>query len=223
MIRKDGIIIIDKPAGLSSHDVVLQVRRRLKVKKVGHAGTLDPMATGVLVVFVGSATKLFGSFSSMDKEYAATFRLGKATDTGDLQGKVIKEMPYAHITEGRVREVFKLFTGDIEQVPPMTSALKHKGSRLYELARKGISVERAPRKLKIYDLELKNFNPPDVEFYLKCSKGTYVRKLAEDIAEALSCCAYISQIRRLSVGGFTLDKAVKLDDVNEGHILYWKN
>jgi len=222
MINRDGIIIIDKPQGLTSHDVVIRIRQKLKRRKVGHGGTLDPIATGVLIMLVGSATKLFNKFSNMDKEYIATLTLGKATDTGDLQGKIIKELPYSHIDEEQIRDVFRQFKGEIEQIPPMMSAIKHKGRRLYELARKGIYVERAPRRLKIYSLELKNFNPPEVKFYLKCSKGTYVRKLAEDIAERLSCCAYISQIIRVAVGDFRLEQAVKLEEVDENHILTWK-
>lgn len=218
-MHKDGIIVVDKPEGLTSHDVVLQVRRRIGIKKVGHAGTLDPIASGVLIMLVGRATKMFNKFSDMDKAYSATLTFGKATDTGDIEGKVIKEMPFSHVDEAGVNAVFKQFIGEIDQVPPMMSALKHKGKRLYELARKGLTVPIPARKIRIYSIDLTKFSLPDVDFTLCCSKGTYVRKFAEDAAEKLGTCACISRIRRVSIGDFLIENAVQLEDVTSEKVI----
>lgn len=214
----NGILIIDKPSGITSHDVVDAVRRKFKMKQVGHAGTLDPLATGVLVILIGQATKLFNKFSSFDKAYAATMTLGLKTDTADIRGKVLEEKPYDLVTESQVNEIFKKFLGEIDQVPPMVSALKHKGKRLYELARKGIEVEREARRIKIHSLELLKFQLPEVKFFLECSKGTYVRKIAEDVGSLLGCEACISQIHRTKVGPFSIEQAVTLDECTEKDI-----
>ncbi|MCQ9205573.1 MAG: tRNA pseudouridine(55) synthase TruB [Omnitrophica bacterium] len=216
--KKEGIILVNKPKGITSHDVVDIIRRRLRTKRVGHAGTLDPLAEGLLVVLVGRYTKAFLRFSNFDKEYLGVLKLGEATATGDSQGKVIKKCSYDKITKDKIQEVFSSFQGDIEQVPPMVSALRVKGKRLYELARKGIVVERAPRKIKIHSLEILNIDFPYIKFKVHCSKGTYVRKIAEDIGERLECGAHMVKILRLAVGLFSLDKAVELDDVNESHL-----
>ena len=212
---KEGIIVVNKPEGITSHDVVDFVRRRLKVRRVGHAGTLDPIATGVLLILVGRCTKLFNHFLYFDKEYLATLTLGQRTTSGDREGKIVETKDYQHITEEKAREVFRSHTGEILQVPPMVSALKHKGKRLYSLARRGIQIDRRPRSIVIKELRLLEFNPPLIKFYLKCSKGTYVRQLAEDIARDLDCAGYISQIQRQSIGPFNINQAHALSQIDE--------
>lgn len=219
----EGIVIIDKPDGMTSHDVVACARKRLKIKRVGHAGTLDPLATGVLILLVGKATKLFNKFVSFDKAYRATLVLGKETTSADTEGELLKESSCAHVTREAVEEVFRKFTGDIEQIPPMVSAVKHKGRKLYQLARKGITVEREPRQVRIDRLQVERFELPQVQFYLECSKGTYVRQLAEDVGKDLGCGACISQIRRTKVGSFGIEEAVNLEELNESHIRHWKS
>ncbi len=215
----NGILIIDKPADITSHDVVDVVRRKLNMRQVGHAGTLDPLATGVLVILLGSATKLFNKFSSCDKAYTATMTLGLITDTADIRGKVLQQKPWSHIHVDQIDSVFKEFVGEIDQVPPMVSALKHNGKRLYQLAREGVEVKREARKVKIYSLSLLHIQPPNVQFALECSKGTYVRKIAEDAGNLLGCGACISQIHRTKVGRFDVSQAVKLEDFSEKDVL----
>lgn len=215
---REGIIIIDKPDGITSHDVVARVRRHFKQKQVGHAGTLDPLATGVLIILLGKSTKLFNKFVAFDKAYRATLILGTKTNSADTQGEVTATKPYEHISEEQIIKAFEQFVGDLEQVPPMVSAVKFKGKKLYEFARKGIEVKREPRKIKIHVLKIEKINMPYVQFYLACSKGTYVRQLAEDIGEVLGCGACISQIERVKVGEYTIDEAVTLEDLNESHI-----
>ncbi len=217
----EGIIVINKPPGITSHDVVGFVRRKFKIRRVGHAGTLDPLATGVLVMLVGKATKLSDRFIAFDKSYRATLRLGTKTTTADIMGTIVEEKPFADITRSRVEDVFKDFVGDIEQKPPMVSAVKHQGKRLYKLAREGKTVERTARKVRIDEVTLLSFALPEVEFFMACSKGTYVRQLAEDVGDVLGCGACISQIERTKVGPFDIKDAVKLEDLNEGHLRLW--
>jgi tRNA pseudouridine55 synthase len=217
----EGIIVVNKPDGITSHDVVARIRRKLKFRKVGHAGTLDPLATGVLVILLGKATKLFDKFVAFDKAYRATMILGKKTDSADIQGKVLSQKPYEHITESDIKEAFKKFEGEIDQVPPMVSAVKKQGKKLYELARVGIVVERQPRRVIVKLLRVETINFPEIKFFLECSKGTYVRQLAEDIGELLGCGACITQIQRTRVGKFTIDQAVTIEDLNESHIQQW--
>lgn len=214
----EGIILVDKPKGITSHDVVDVARKRLKIKRVGHAGTLDPLAQGLLIILVGKCTKLFSKFSGLDKEYSGVLKLGEVTATGDSQGEVTQRNEWAQISEDTIRETFSLFVGETDQIPPMVSALRVNGKRLYKLARRGIVVERTPRKIKIHFLEILKIDLPFVEFRLKCSKGTYVRKLAEDIGEKLGCGAHMVKILRLGIGSFGLDKAIALDDINESHL-----
>ncbi|MDD5044711.1 MAG: tRNA pseudouridine(55) synthase TruB [Candidatus Omnitrophica bacterium] len=218
-----GIFIVNKPQGLTSHDVVDCVRKSLKIKRVGHAGTLDPLATGVLIILVGKATKFFNKFSGMDKEYVATVTLGKVTTTGDCQGGTKLEQNFSHITEAMVSEALNSFLGEQEQVPPMFSAVKYKGKKLYQFARRGIEVPRKPRKINIKELKLMYFKPPDVEIYLRCSKGTYVRKLAEDIGEKLGCGGCVSKIERVGIGEFNIKDAITIDKINESYLKPWKN
>ena len=216
--RKEGILLVDKPKGFTSHDIVDVVRRKLGTRRVGHAGTLDPLAEGLLIILVDRYTKLFSKFANFDKEYMGVLKLGEITTTGDSEGKIIEKRDYRGINDGQIEEVASRFIGDIEQIPPMVSAVRVGGRRLYDLARKGIVVERAVRKIKIYSLKIINIDLPLVEFYIHCSKGTYVRKLAEDIGEGLGCGAHIVAIKRLSIGPFKLEKAIKLDDVNEDYL-----
>ncbi|MCK5178847.1 MAG: tRNA pseudouridine(55) synthase TruB [Candidatus Omnitrophica bacterium] len=218
----EGIIVVNKPDGITSHDVVARVRKKFKIKRVGHAGTLDPLATGVLVILVGKATKLFSKFVAFDKAYRATLILGTATTSADIEGKIIEQKSYDHIERKQVEDVFQGFVGDIEQVPPMVSAVKMAGRKLYQLARKGIEVERKARRIRIDCLNIEEFSPPEVKFYLECSKGTYVRQLAEDAGKALGCGACISQIQRTKVGVFSIEEAVNIEDLNESHIRNWQ-
>lgn len=218
---KDGILIIDKPSGVTSHDVVDCVRRKLKTRRVGHSGTLDPVATGVLVLLIGKGTKLFGEFVHFDKEYDATLELGTMTSTGDSQGRVIAQKEIGAIAADDVRRVFLKFIGKRDQVPPMVSAIKHQGKRLYELARRGIEVDRKARPINIYDLRIISMDLPRIDFYVKCSKGTYVRRLGEEIGDALGVGGFISRIRRLSIGPFRISDAICLEDIHESHIRSW--
>lgn len=218
----EGIIVVNKPTGITSHDVVSCVRRKFKMRRVGHAGTLDPLATGVLVMLLGKSTKLFNKFEAFDKAYKATLILGTKTTTADIEGEVIQQVPYDSLTRKQVEDVFKEFIGEIQQTPPMVSAIKIKGKRLYQLARKGIEVKRTPRKVNIKTLKLLEFDLPKVKFYLECSKGTYVRKLAEDVGERLGCAACICEIERTQVGPFAIDKAVTLEELNESHLENWQ-
>ncbi len=215
---KDGIVIINKPQGITSHDVVDCVRRRFRIKRVGHAGTLDPLATGVLIILIGKATKLFKKFVNFDKAYQATMLLGTTTNTADIQGQVLQRRSYAHVTQQQLEEVIQRFVGEIEQIPPMVSALKVGGKRLYDLARKGIEIKREPRKIRVDALRWIHYSLPEIGFYMECSKGTYVRKLAEDVGEALQCGACISQIERIKVGPYSIDEAIRLEDLQEIHI-----
>lgn len=206
----DGILLIDKPAGMTSHDVVDLIRRRFDIKKAGHAGTLDPAATGLLVILVGKATKLSSRFTAGDKEYEAAVTLGRKTDSGDSDGKVLSENGCLGITEENIRDAFKSFEGETEQVPPMFSAVRHKGKRLYELARKGKEVPREPRKIRIEKLEISKIALPAIHFIVRCSKGTYIRKLCEDLGDRLGCGAYLSGLRRVSSGEFSLKNSIDM-------------
>ena len=218
----DGILVINKPQGLTSHDVVVFVRRKLKIRKVGHAGTLDPQATGVLVLLLGACTKFFETFLGFDKEYVATVTLGKKTSTADLSGKVLAQKDYSHVTLAMVQEVLSGYRGPIQQTPPMVSAVKYKGKRLYALARQGKSVPRVARTVVIRDLALLDFSPPHIRVYLKCSRGTYVRQLAEDIAEDLGCVGCVSEIQRLSIGPYHVSNSLCLEEVSPEKILPFK-
>ncbi len=217
-MEKQGIIVVNKPPGITSHDVVNFIRRKFQMRRVGHAGTLDPMATGILVILLGKSTKLFDRFVAFDKSYRATLRLGTKTTSADIMGQVLAQKPFGHVSRGEVEGAFEQFTGEIEQKPPMVSAVKHQGERLYKLAWQGKEVERTARKVRIDELKLLRFELPDVEFLMSCSKGTYVRQLAADVGEVLGCGACISQIERTKVGPFDISQAVTLEQLNESHI-----
>lgn len=208
----DGILVVDKPSGMTSHDVVDFMRRKFSLKKVGHCGTLDPMASGVLVMLIGKATKLSERFINENKEYEATLTLGVVTNTGDRTGEVIRRDTSGN-TKSReeIEKIFRKFEGEIEQIPPMFSALRYKGERLYKLARRGISVERKARKVRIMKLQIIQIRLPEVSFRVSCSKGTYIRSLGEDIGQRLGCGGTLSSLRRLCSGSFSIKEAVSLE------------
>lgn len=204
-----GLLNIDKPAGITSFDVIRKVRYLTKVKKVGHAGTLDPFATGVLLVFVGrEATKYISEFTGLEKEYYAKIRLGEKTDTGDLTGKSIEEKSVSELSIPQIEAVFKTFLGKIQQIPPMYSALKKNGVRLYKLARKGKTIEREPRIVEVKELKLQRYKKPFLEFSATVSKGTYIRVLSEDIAEKLGTIGHLVELRRMRIGKFSVKNAL---------------
>ncbi len=211
----NGIVIIDKPAGWTSMDVCAKLRGMFHEKRVGHAGTLDPMATGVLPVFVGTATKAVQFAETGDKEYVARLRLGLVTNTQDTTGEVLEERG-ANVSEEALRAVLPRFTGEIEQIPPMYSAIKIGGKKLYELARQGEEVERAPRRVTIRSLELlEQCAPDEFELRVRCSKGTYIRTLCHDIGAALGCGGCMGALRRTMAAGFTIGEAVTLAQVQQ--------
>ncbi len=206
----DRVIVVDKPAGMTSHDVVQRVRRAIRQRRIGHAGTLDPAATGVLVLLAGRATRLSQYLTAAEKEYEGRLVLGTSTDTQDADGDVTSTGDYSDVTEARLRECFEAFTGDLMQVPPMVSAVKRDGRPLYELARQGVEVEREARPVTVRELALLGFDPPDVRFRVICSKGTYVRTLAADIGSRLGCGAHLGELRRTRSGDFGLGEAMPL-------------
>ena len=210
----NGVINIYKEKGFTSHDVVAKMRGILKQKKIGHTGTLDPDAEGVLPVCLGSATKLCDLLTDREKEYVAVMRLGVVTDTQDLSGTVLKET-MAEVSKEEVLEAIRSFNGEYGQIPPMYSALKVDGKRLYELARQGKEVERKPRLVTIYETEILSINLPEVTFRIHCSKGTYIRTLCHDIGEKLGCGAAMASLRRTRSGQFKLDSAVRLSELEQ--------
>ncbi|NOY79693.1 MAG: tRNA pseudouridine(55) synthase TruB [Kiritimatiellaeota bacterium] len=212
---ESGILLVDKPEEWTSHDVVNCVRRRFRIRKVGHCGTLDPAATGLLVLVLGRATKLSGRLSGQDKVYSGAMRLGIETDSQDRDGKVVAESDPSGVTREQLEDAFESFTGEILQVPPMVSAVKKDGRPLYKLARKGIEIEREPRPVTIHSLRLLGFDPPDVEFEVHCSKGTYVRTLCADIGKALGCGAHLHSLRRTRSGKFKLEDAVPVSEIKQ--------
>lgn len=210
----NGIIIIDKEPGFTSHDVVAKMRGICGQKKIGHTGTLDPAATGVLPVCLGSATKLCGLLTDQDKEYVAELLLGVETDTQDTTGQILRERPVS-VTPGQVQECAASFIGGIMQVPPMYSALKVNGKKLYELAREGMEIERQPRPVTIHELEILGIRLPVVKLRVACSKGTYIRTLCADMGEKLGCGGAMQSLRRTRAGSFFLQKAVTLGELQQ--------
>lgn len=198
----NGILLLDKPKGISSNKALQQVKHLFKAQKAGHTGSLDPLATGVLPVCFGEATKVSAFLLDADKKYRVTIRLGEKTTTADAEGEIIDSRPITGISESSIADVLPEFTGEQQQLPPMYSALKHQGERLYKLARQGVEVEREPRDITIYALSLVSIDLPLVELDVHCSKGTYVRTLAEDIGEYLGCGAHVVELRRSAVGVF---------------------
>ena len=208
----NGILLIDKPPLWTSNDVVSKLKGVLKERRIGHSGTLDPLATGLLAVFAGRATRAVSFAESNDKRYTAALRLGLRTDTQDISGNVISE-GQTDVKDEELDRVLSCFVGEIEQTPPMYSAVKVNGKRLYELARKGIEVERKPRKITVYSIERKGRESGDIVLDIKCSKGTYIRTLCSDIGEMLGCGACMSALRRTEAGMFSVENAYTLDEV----------
>jgi len=206
----DGALLLDKPVGLSSNAALQRAKRLFGAAKAGHAGTLDPLASGLLLVLFGEATKFAGPLLDADKEYVATLKLGERTRTGDAEGEVIERKP-VQVTQAALPDVLDRFRGEIEQVPPMHSALKHKGTPLYRLARRGQEIERAARRVRIALLEQVRLESPTLVLRVVCSKGTYVRVLAEDIGAALGCGAHLSALRRTASGRFRIEDGVTLE------------
>ena len=206
----NGIVIVDKPQDWTSQDVVSKLRGVFKTRRIGHGGTLDPMATGVLPVFVGRATRAVEFFEHAEKTYIATLRLGLTTDTEDISGRVLEEKAVS-VTEEELETVLSRFRGEIDQVPPMYSAIKVNGQKLYELARKGREVERQSRKVTIFRLECEEFDGSEAKLFVHCSKGTYIRTLCKDIGEALGCGGCMAALRRVSAGAYTAENAVSLE------------
>ena len=210
----NGIVIVDKPQGWTSQDVTARLRRVFGTRRIGHGGTLDPMATGVLPVFVGRATRAVEFFEHAEKTYETVLLLGKKTDTQDVTGTVLEERA-VDVTKSQVEEVLTRFRGEIMQVPPMYSALKVNGQKLYELARKGKQVERQPRPVTVYELTVLSFENNRLSLRVCCSKGTYIRTLCEDIGEALGCLGCMEALRRTQAGEYRLEDAVALEDLLE--------
>ena len=209
----DGVLIVDKSPGMTSHDVVAIVRRALDTKKVGHCGTLDPLATGLLIVVIGRGTKIQDLLMSEDKEYVGTLKLGEMTDSQDADGQILETRPVPELSRERIEQAFAKFDGDFYQMPPMVSAIKMGGVPLYKMARQGKTVEREPRFVHIFAHEIKNVALPEVEFRVVCSKGFYVRTYAFDIGNDLGCGAHLKTLRRTKSGKFNLDHAVTIEDL----------
>ena len=209
----DGALLIDKPATWTSHDVVAKVRNTFRLEKVGHCGTLDPMATGLLVLVLGKATKLSERFMAADKVYEGAMRLGESTDSYDADGEVTQERLIPLLSLAELNEAAKGFLGDQQQIPPMVSAIKVGGKQLYKLARQGVEIPREPRLVHIYTYKFSEYEEPFAYFRVSCTKGTYIRSLAHDLGEKLGCGAHLSRLRRLSSGRFEVADAAALEDV----------
>ncbi len=207
----DGLILTDKPVGWTSHDAVLFLRRLLKEKRAGHTGTLDPSATGLLLVLLGKATRLAQFYGGDKKEYEAVVKLGCETDTLDAEGKTVRELPVPAFDRAALEEILSRFTGEIEQVPPSYSAIKIDGQPLYRQARKGLEVQAPPRRVVIYVIELLNISGAEFSIRVVCSGGTYIRSLARDISEALGTCGHLSGLRRTAAGTYRVEDAVSLE------------
>jgi len=211
----NGLLILDKPKGESSNHALQTLKRLFSAAKAGHTGSLDPLATGLLPICFGEATKFSQFLLDSDKTYRVTAKLGIKTDTGDAEGEVIATCPISGVDEARLNSVLPDFMGSIDQIPPMYSALKHQGQPLYKLAREGIEIERKARQIKIYKLELLSFNDDEFELEVACSKGTYIRSLVEDIGEVLGCGAHVTILRRLQSGPFHSDQMHTLESIEQ--------
>jgi tRNA pseudouridine55 synthase len=209
----DGAILIDKPAGPTSHDVVDAIRRRFQIKKVGHCGTLDPNATGLLIIVLGRGTKLSEKLMGDDKVYEGTIKFGETTDSYDCDGELTASLPVPPLTLDQLNEEAAKFVGDLMQIPPMVSAIKVKGVPLYKLARKGIEIVREPRLVHIYNFRFTSYEPPLGQFKIACTKGTYVRSIAHDLGQKLGCGAHLATLRRSVSGKFDVADAMPLDAV----------
>lgn len=210
----NGVLLINKPIGITSHDVISKLRRKFMIKRIGHAGTLDPFASGVLIIGIGSGSKCLQFLESLDKEYIGTIKLGIKTDTGDLTGEVIEASQVGSLSNEQINDVLLSFVGKQEQVPPMYSALKVKGKKLYEYARQGIKIERKARTITIHSISLIGYNKDDqtLTYKVECSKGTYVRTLSEDIAKKLNTVGHLTSLTRTSIGNFKIEDSYHLED-----------
>jgi tRNA pseudouridine55 synthase len=209
----DGVLLVDKAAGMTSHDVVALVRRRLQIRKVGHCGTLDPLATGLLLLTLGRGTKIQDLLMAEDKEYSGTMMLGAKTSTQDKDGEVIERREVPPLEEKTIRAAFEKFRGDFYQTPPMVSAIKQAGVPLYKLARQGKTVEREPRLVHIYRYSIDRVTLPEIDFTVVCSKGFYVRTYAHDIGAELGCGAHLYSLRRVKSGRFDVASAITVDEI----------
>ena len=209
----DGVLLVDKAEGMTSHDVVALARRQLGIKKIGHCGTLDPIATGLLLLTIGRGTKVQDLLMSEDKEYVGTFVLGVTTDTQDREGATIQERPVPVLDEVQILAAFEKFRGDFYQLPPMVSAKKHGGVPLYKLARQGKVVEREPRLVHVYRYTIDRIAVPEIDFSVLCSKGFYVRTYVHEIGEALGCGAHLKSLRRTKSGRFDVGNAITVDEI----------
>jgi len=218
-IYEEGkVLLINKPYEWTSFDVIRKVRQLIKIKKVGHAGTLDPLATGLLIVCTGKFTKRINEFMAKEKEYTGSITLGAVTPTFDLESEPIQQLPITGITEEQVRAATAAFTGDILQVPPMHSAIKKDGKRIYEMARRGETIELEPRKLFIRSFDITAIEMPKVYFRVACSTGTYIRSLANDFGAALGCGGYLSSLCRTAIGEFRLEDAMTIEQLKQSVI-----
>jgi len=211
----EGVLLVDKPSGLTSHDVVSRLRRLFDMKRIGHAGTLDPNATGLLLLLVGRATKVSQYLMSLDKEYHGTVRLGRSTDSQDVDGEVVEERTVPELDGATVRAAMAEFLGDQYQMPPMFSAKKVEGQKLYKLARKGETVEREPRVIHVSRFELTRLEGEELDFIVRSSKGAYIRTLAHDLGERLGCGGHLAALRRIAVGDFKVEQAVTLEALEQ--------
>lgn len=212
----DGVLLVDKASGMTSHDVVAIARRTLNTKKIGHCGTLDPLATGLLILTLGRGTKIQDLLMAEDKEYIGTLKLGEITDSQDADGQVIETRPVPDLPREQLEAAFAKYKGDFYQLPPMVSAIKKEGVPLYKLARQGKTVEREPRLVHVYAHEIQQVRLPEVDFRVLCSKGFYVRTYAHDIGEALGCGAHLKALRRTKSGKFSVDKAITATELKSG-------
>ncbi len=212
----DGVLLVDKDPDMTSHDVVAVARRTLDQKKIGHCGTLDPLATGLLILVLGRGTKISELLMSEDKEYVGTLKLGQSTSTQDKDGEVTEEREVGDLSDAQIEEAFSKFTGDFYQTPPMVSAIKKDGVPLYKLARQGKTVQRDPRLVHVFDYSIERIAVPEVDFRVLCTKGFYVRTYAHEIGETLGCGGHLSALRRTKSGKFGVDRAIPFAKLKEG-------
>ncbi len=210
----EGILLVDKPSGITSHNIVDRLRKKLNMKKIGHAGTLDPLATGLMIMLIGKATKVSQFLISLDKAYEGIFKLGEETDSQDSDGQVVnkKDLP-ENLSAEMIEDVMKEFLGDQYQTPPMFSAKKINGVPLYKMARKGKTVDREPRVIRINELSLRGWNSPEGQFYMECSKGTYVRTVFHDLGQKLGCGGHLTSLRRTKINDFSIEGVPSLEEI----------
>ena len=215
-----GLLLVDKPIGITSFKLVHIIKKIFNVKKVGHCGTLDPLASGLMIVLVGKYTKFQDKFMKQDKVYYAEIKLGLKTDSGDLDGKIISQSDFSHVTKELIKTACKSFVGKINQIPPMYSALKVNGQKLYELARKGIIIDRKPREITIYSIDLIDYKNDTFSIRVQCSSGTYIRTLAEDIGTKLNTDTVLTKLVREQIGNYKLSNAASIDTIKENYAKY---